>query len=83
MIKSVTKGLVIKVRKYKKRIPEHWNQRAVRKTYMDKIVTITSEPHPVPVTYKKSREVTIHEFYVTGSSFPWYSDDFVKANKIQ
>lgn len=85
MIKSniIKKGLVIKVRRYKKRIPQHWHERSERKSFMNRIVTITSEPKPIPVDYKKAREIIIYEFFIKESTFPWYSDDCVRVNKIQ
>jgi hypothetical protein len=81
--KDIQSNLVVRIRRYNKIIPDHWKERAERQNHMGRLVTIKKIGEYTHAKYGKIQRYPIAEIWIKETSYPWYSDDFVKANKIR
>ena len=84
MIKNrdLIEGKVVRIRTYKKKFPEHWREREDRKNHAGKLVTIMKIGNTIGASFG-NREILVTEIYLSETTYTWYSDDIVKANRIR
>jgi hypothetical protein len=83
MVHNVQPNMVFKIRVYKKKFPEHWSERKERRDHMGRLVTIKSIGDSTNTRYGRIDRYPILELWIKETSYPWYSDDLVKANRLR